>query len=88
MVHGNDLLSFSRDSVVASIPSKIPELVFSGVRGRCRPGLRISWILFWGHVKTFALPLEDPLINEWISIEDAAASGLTSRAKFLFKAYR
>ncbi len=38
-----------------------------------------------GHWKTFALPPEDLLINEWISIEDINASGVRSKAKLAFK---
>ncbi len=40
-----------------------------------------------GQCETFATPLGDPLINEWIRVEDIGASGVRSKAKFLFKAH-
>ena len=37
------------------------------------------------YLDTGVLPLEDPLINEWISTEDINASGVRSKVKLAFK---
>lgn len=35
-----------------------------------------------GYLEAFALPLEDPLINEWVCIEDSALLELGLRGNF------
>ena len=40
---------------------------------------------FLEYLETFALPLEDPLINKWIGVEDIGTSDLSSEVQFYSK---